>query len=217
MAKLVLYYTHAAIEPPFSYPSLDASVATADSLSTATDPGSLYAVSSSGGSFFSTSTRAHWCTVPSFPAHLFQPHEGFFRTGSLLRRVKLSPLDQLSRHPFSARFFGEWGFNRHDGDINITPGQLVSWFLAIPAVAKTAHGPHASRRLLREFEVYKHLHALQGCAIPNLVGLYTNQSDGSPVLIISHAGKPLETFAALSLDNRFYCTVFNCDRSDHSP
>jgi hypothetical protein len=209
MAELVLFYAHAAVEPPFTYPPLDAEAAAADSPSTPTDPGFPYAPSSGSESMSSTPTRAHWFTVPSFPPHLFQPYEGLFRTGSLLRLAELSPLHKPSRYHFPARFLGEWGFNRHDGDVKITPGRLVFWFLAIPVVAKTAYGPRASERLRIEFEAYKHLRALQGRAIPTVVGLYTNKSDGGSVLIMSHTGKPLETFAALSLDNRFCSAIFN--------
>ncbi|KAJ7895807.1 hypothetical protein B0H13DRAFT_2034657, partial [Mycena leptocephala] len=44
--------------------------------------------------------------------------------------------------------------------------------------------------------------ALQGVAIPTLVGLYTNNNNGSSVLMITHVGAPLGTFKALNLTQR---------------
>ncbi|KAJ6603621.1 hypothetical protein DFH09DRAFT_854818, partial [Mycena vulgaris] len=69
-------------------------------------------------------------------------------------------------------------------------------------VAKLAFRVAASDRLRREFEAYNVLHALQGVAIPILLGLYRNEDDGSSVLIMSNAGVPLTQFDELSASDR---------------
>ncbi|KAJ7499371.1 hypothetical protein FB451DRAFT_1385070 [Mycena latifolia] len=144
-------------------------------------------------------------SIPVFPPHLFQPYEALFRNGRLTHRAKLSPVKNSTSPSFPAlslRFHGDSGLNRPDADVVISFGRLVFWFLDARVVAKTANGPRASKRLFHEFKAYNVMRALQGAAIPTLVGLYTNNSNGSSVLILSHVGAPLGTFKALSLTQR---------------
>ncbi|KAF7371519.1 Proteophosphoglycan ppg4 [Mycena venus] len=129
----------------------------------------------------------------------------FFCNGRLTHRAKLSPVKKSTNSSFPAlslRFHGDGGLNRADADVVISFGRLVFWFLDARVVAKTANSPRASQRLSHEFKAYNIMWALQGVAIPTLVGLYTNNNNGSSVLILSHAGAPLGTFEALTLAQR---------------
>ncbi|KAJ7077074.1 hypothetical protein C8R44DRAFT_826482 [Mycena epipterygia] len=179
ITDLVLFYSHAIVNPGAPY--------------------SQQPVRTSGSPVFRVS-------IPAFPPRLFQPYEALFRNGRLTHRAKLSPVKNstnLSFPALSLRFHGDDSLNRPDTDVVISFGRLVFWFLDAHVVAKSANGPRASQRLLHEFKAYNVMWALQGAAIPTLVGLYTNyNSNGSSVLILSHVGAPLGTFEALSPTQR---------------
>ncbi|KAJ7757173.1 hypothetical protein B0H14DRAFT_408197 [Mycena olivaceomarginata] len=178
ITDLVLFYAHAVVNPGAPYPQ---------------QPDST-----SGSPVFRVS-------IPAFPPHLFQPYEAFFRDGRLTHRTKLSPVKKSTNTAFPALslcFHGDGSLNRADADVVISFGRLVFWFLDARVVAKAANGPHASQRLSHEFKAYNVMWALQGAAIPTLVGLYTKNNNGSSVLILSHVGAPLETFEALSVTQR---------------
>ncbi|KAF7372411.1 Proteophosphoglycan ppg4 [Mycena venus] len=178
ITDLVLFYAHAIVNPGAPY--------------------SQQPDSTSGSPVFRVS-------IPAFPPHLFQPYEALFRNGRLTHRAKLSPVKKSTNPSFPAlslRFHGDGGLNRADADVVISFGRLVFWFLDARVVAKTANSPRASQRLSHEFKAYNIMWAFQGVAIPTLVGLYTNNNNGSSVLILSHAGAPLGTFEALTLAQR---------------
>ncbi|KAJ7228146.1 hypothetical protein GGX14DRAFT_611465 [Mycena pura] len=59
----------------------------------------------------------------------------------------------------------------------VNPGDPYSELFA-RTVFRTANGPGASQRLLREFRAYNVMQALQGATIPTVVGLYTNNNNG---------------------------------------
>jgi hypothetical protein len=183
MAELVLFYAHATLAEGTPWPSPLLSVPT------------------------------FRVTVPPvfFSPRIFKPHQGIIRVGNLVRSVKLSTL----RHP-SGNFLrsvslwveGYFEQSRHDGEILITFIRLTFFLFQASAVAKAAYGRFACDRLGREFDAYDALRSLQGVAIPILFGLYSNQNDGSSVLIMSHGGTPLQDFDVLSAADRFVFSLF---------
>ncbi|KAJ7842046.1 hypothetical protein B0H13DRAFT_1572028, partial [Mycena leptocephala] len=50
----------------------------------------------------------------------------------------------------------------------------------------------------REFNAYAAMSDFQGAAIPRVVGLYGCKGENSVVLLVTYAGKPLQTFADLA-------------------
>ncbi|KAK6968911.1 Proteophosphoglycan ppg4 [Favolaschia claudopus] len=179
ITELVLFYAHAIV-----------------------NPGTPYSQRPTGTS----TTLVYHVSIPPLPSPLFQPYEALFRNGRLTHRAKLSPAKEFApTFSFPAlplRFHGDANLDRPDTDVGISFGRLVFWFLAFRVVAKTARSPSATQRLLREFHVYKALRIMQRGTIPTLIGLYTNTSNGSLVLITSHVGAPLVTFSSLTLKQR---------------
>jgi hypothetical protein len=64
-------------------------------------------------------------------------------------------------------------------------------------IAKTAHGPSATQRLVRESHAYAAMRALQGVAIPTVIGMFTTKDGKNTVLMMSYAGKGLRAFSEL--------------------
>ncbi|KAJ7190524.1 hypothetical protein GGX14DRAFT_382088 [Mycena pura] len=89
------------------------------------------------------------------------------------------------------------------------------FFLAARVVAKTAHGPSATQRLDREFHAYAAMRALQGVAIPKVIGLYMSADYESTVLILSYAGKSLQAFSELEPDEKrtLFCRLVRLHQS----
>ncbi|KAJ7884211.1 hypothetical protein B0H14DRAFT_3432624 [Mycena olivaceomarginata] len=100
-------------------------------------------------------------------------------------------------------------------DVTVTNGFLRLFFLGARVVAKMAHGGSAARRLDLQFRVHTPFHALQGVAIPRVVGLYKSGDQDTRVLILSHAGKPLRDFDELDSDER--CAFSFCHRRRRIP
>ncbi|KAF7330690.1 RIO-like kinase [Mycena sanguinolenta] len=176
MAELVLFYAHAALtrssQPPPQPP-----------------------------------VSIHRVSIPSFPPSIFKPSRGFIHVGgALVFPVNLStlrrPSDGFFPQLLPLGIDGLCGHSRHDGEIIISFVQLTFFVFQAKAVAKAAYGPRASKRLRREFDVYKALRPLQGSSIPTLFGLYRNRTDGSSVLIISHGGSSLRDFDSLTIVER---------------
>jgi hypothetical protein len=90
------------------------------------------------------------------------------------------------------RFDGDIQSTIAGHDVSISHGSVLFFFLAARVVAKTA------RRLRREFNAYAAMSDLQGAAIPRVVGLYGCKGKNSVVLLVTYAGKPLQTFADLA-------------------
>ncbi|KAJ6481809.1 hypothetical protein C8R45DRAFT_1150850 [Mycena sanguinolenta] len=185
ITDLVLFYAHAIVNPGVPYSQQP--------------PGSITSANL---------VSALSINIPTFPASLFQPHLAFFRRGRrLTHRATLFPVKgsttTLFRFPaLPLRFHGDGALNRADADVAILFGRLVFWKIVGARVgAKTATSPQAGKRLVREFKVYNVMHALQGSAIPTLVGLY-NDNNGNAVLVVSDVGAPVDTFKALSLIQR---------------
>jgi hypothetical protein len=177
MAQLVLFYAHAMLSEPLALRSTN-------------------------------SIFAGRVEVPSFPPSIFTPYKGKIRLGRGVRSVKLFPLQRSPRRwflpsiPLKVEGYAEE--SRHEGDIRITFLKLIFAIFQRRAVAKASYGLPASDRVLHEFHAYNALHALQGCSIPTLYGLYRSEYDGSSlVLITSDEGRALHTFDELSLQDRF--------------
>ncbi|KAJ6608171.1 hypothetical protein B0H10DRAFT_2068840 [Mycena sp. CBHHK59/15] len=132
-----------------------------------------------------TGITAMRVTLPAFPTSIFQPQEGLFR-GGILGRTEL-----ISK---SRPFFPCHGSN----DVTIAYGRLIFLFVASRSlVAKTAHGPSATQRLVHEYDAYAAMRTLQGAAIPNVIGMFTTKDQKNTVLIMSYAGKALSAFSEL--------------------
>ena len=185
MAELVLFYAHATLSTQTLPPP----------------PGSV--------------TSAYRVMVPFFPSSIFKPHEGIVRIGKVVRLLNLSTLRRPSGQSFPQflplRIYGYSERTGHDGEIVVTFIRLIFLLLQAKAVAKTAYGNFAPRRLNHEVDVYDVLRLLQGIAIPRLFGLFRNHSDGSSVLIVSHEGVQLQSFDSLSPADRFVFLLSSCE------
>ncbi|KAJ7474562.1 hypothetical protein B0H11DRAFT_1330913 [Mycena galericulata] len=175
MAELVLFYTHSALSA-----------------------GTKFSQKSQRSTLRSfTSMRV---MIPAFPTAVFQPYQAVFRDRGLIHRTQLIALPKPSRSVFPlpwVRFDGDMQPRIAGHDVSISHGSVLFLFLAARVVAKTAHGYSAARRLRREFNAYAAMNDLQGAVIPRLVGLYRRKDENSMVLLITYAGKPLQTFADL--------------------
>ena len=185
MAELVLFYAHATLSTQTLPPP----------------PGSV--------------TSAYRVMVPFFPSSIFKPHEGIVRIGKVVRFLNLSTLRRPSGQSFPQflplRIYGYSERIGHDGEIVVTFIRLIFLLFQAKAVAKTAYGNFAPRRLNHEVDVYDVLRLLQGIAIPRLFGLFRNHSDGSSVLIVSHEGVQLQSFDSLSPADRFVFLLSSCE------
>ncbi|KAJ7734517.1 hypothetical protein DFH07DRAFT_988971, partial [Mycena maculata] len=74
---------------------------------------------------------------------------------------------------------------------------ILSFLASRSLVAKTAHGPSATERLVREYNAYTVMRELQGTVIPTLMGMLTSRDGKNTVLIMSHGGEALSTFSDL--------------------
>ncbi|KAJ7772913.1 hypothetical protein DFH07DRAFT_718451, partial [Mycena maculata] len=69
-------------------------------------------------------------------------------------------------------------------------------------VAKTAHGPSATQRLVCEYNAYTAMRTLQGTVIPTVMGMFTTKDGKNTVLMMSYAGEALKTFSDLRPDEK---------------
>ncbi|KAJ6483468.1 hypothetical protein DFH09DRAFT_1340469 [Mycena vulgaris] len=90
----------------------------------------------------------------------------------------------------------------------LTSGRLIFLFVASRGlIAKTAHGPTASQRLIREYNAYTAMRTLQGAAIPTVIGMFITKDGKNTVLMMSYAGKALRAFS--ELEPRDKLTLFH--------
>jgi hypothetical protein len=167
MALLVLFYTHAALGAGKTYAAAPA-----------------------------TGITALRVTLPTFPTSVFQPYEGEFR-GGVMGRTKLVSKSSGSFFPLPwARFDGD--VQSSSNNVTIAYGRLTFLFVASRSlVAKTAHGPSATKRLVREYNAYAVMRTFQGAAIPKIMGMFTSEDRKNTVLMMSYGGKALEAFTEL--------------------
>ncbi|KAK7013592.1 hypothetical protein R3P38DRAFT_3207003 [Favolaschia claudopus] len=135
-------------------------------------------------------------TLPVFPTSVFQPYEG----------------RDLSPDLVSVRS----DVHSSNNEVTITYGRLVFLFFASTTlIAKTAHGPSANQRLLREYDVYHALRLWQGVAIPKLVGVFVTGDGRNTVLLLSYTGKALKAFSELNLSEKLelYYRLFRLHKS----
>ncbi|KAJ7928182.1 hypothetical protein B0H13DRAFT_2653108 [Mycena leptocephala] len=133
-------------------------------------------------------------TLPAFPTSVFQPYEGVFR-GEVIGRTKLVSKSSGSLFPLPWAWF-DGNVRSNSNDITIPYGRLILLFVASRSlVAKTAHGPSATQRLVREYNAYTAMRTLQGTVIPTVMGIFTTKDGKTTVLMMSHAGKALRTFS----------------------
>ncbi|KAJ7215254.1 hypothetical protein C8J57DRAFT_1538243 [Mycena rebaudengoi] len=164
---LVLFYTHAAL-----------------------GVGKRYSVSRASG------ITAMRITLPAFPTSLFQSSEGIFR-GGIIGRTKLISKSRASFSPLPwVRFDGD--VQSTSNGVTIAYGRLIFLFVASRSlVTKSAHGPSATQRLVREYDAYAAMRTLQGAAIPKVIGMFTSKDGRNTVLMMSYAGKALRAFSEL--------------------
>ncbi|KAJ7710845.1 hypothetical protein B0H17DRAFT_1027764, partial [Mycena rosella] len=176
-AILVLFYTHAAL-----------------------GAGKRYADAPARG------ITAMRVTLPAFPTWVFQPHEGVFR-GGIIGRTKLISKSRASFFTLPwVRFDGD--VQSSSNNVSITYGRLIFLFVASRGlIAKTAHGPTASQRLIREYNAYAAMRTLQGAAIPTVIGMFITKDGKNTVLMMSYAGKALRAFS--ELEPRDKLTLFH--------
>ncbi|KAJ7927170.1 hypothetical protein B0H13DRAFT_2312769 [Mycena leptocephala] len=143
--------------------------------------------------------------IPAFPTAVFQPYEAVFCDRGHTHRTQLVALPKPLRSFFPlrwVRFDGDIQSSIAGHDVSISHGSVLFFFLAARVVAKTA------RRLRREFNAYAAMSDLQGAAIPRVVGLYGCKGENSVVLLVTYAGKPLQTFADLAtVDGKRLTTI----------
>jgi hypothetical protein len=143
-----------------------------------------------------TGIAAMRVTLPSFLTSVLQPHEGVFR-GGIIGRTKLISKSRASFFPLPwVRFDGD--VQSSSNDVTIAYGRLIFLFVASRSlVAKTAHGPSATQRLVCEYNVYATMRTLQGTAIPKVIGMFSTGDGKNRVLMMSCAGKALRAFSEL--------------------
>jgi hypothetical protein len=143
-----------------------------------------------------TGINAMRVTLPAFPTSVFRPYEGVFR-GGVIGRTKLVSKSSGSFFPLPWAWF-DGNVRSNSNDVTIAYGRLILLFVASRSlVAKTAHGPSATQRLVREYNAYTAMRTLQGTAIPTVMGMFTTKDGKNTVLMMSHAGKALRTFSDL--------------------
>ncbi|KAJ7852929.1 hypothetical protein B0H14DRAFT_2759224 [Mycena olivaceomarginata] len=121
------------------------------------------------------------------------PSEVVFRGGMIGRTTLISKSHGL--FPW-VRFDGD--VRSSSNDVTIAYGRLIwLFFTSCSLVAKAAHGPSATQRLVREHDVYGVMRALQGVAIPKMTGMFTTEDGRNTVLMMSYAGKALREFSEL--------------------
>ncbi|KAF8189254.1 hypothetical protein K438DRAFT_958726 [Mycena galopus ATCC 62051] len=174
---LVLFYTHAALRAGHTYAAAPA-----------------------------TGITAMRVTLPAFPTSVFQPYEGVFR-GGVIGRTKLVSKSSGSFFPLPWAWF-DGNVQSSSNDFTIAYGRLIFLFFASSSlVAKTAHSPSATQRLVHEYDAYAAMRAFQGAAIPKVIGMFETKNGGNTVLMMSYAGKALKTFSELEPRDKF--TLFH--------
>ncbi|KAJ7816603.1 hypothetical protein B0H14DRAFT_1395097 [Mycena olivaceomarginata] len=134
--------------------------------------------------------------LPAFPTWVFEPYEGIFR-GGMIGRTKLVSKSRGSFLPLPWAWF-DGDVRSSSNDVTIIQGRLVLLFVVSRRlIAKLAHGPSATQRLVREYNVYNAMRGLQGAAIPKMMGMYTSKDGKNTVLMMSYAGKALSAFSEL--------------------
>ncbi|KAJ6459533.1 hypothetical protein C8R45DRAFT_1109404 [Mycena sanguinolenta] len=140
--------------------------------------------------------------VPAFPTWILESYEGVFR-GGMIGRINLISRSRGSFFPLPwARFDGD--MQSSSNEVTITQGRLIFLFFASQhLIAKTAYGPSATQRLVREYNAYTVMHSLQGAAIPKVMGMYTSKDGKNTVLMMSYAGRALGAFSELQSSDKY--------------
>jgi hypothetical protein len=117
--------------------------------------------------------------------------------GGIIGRTKFISKSRASFSPLPwVRFDGD--VQSSNNDVTIAYGHLIFLFVASRSlVAKTAHGPSATQRLVCEYNAYAAMRPLQGTAIPKMIGMFSTGDGKNRVLMMSYAGKALRAFSGL--------------------